>query len=85
MQQFVQPLYQLCQRAGIVLRDLYVQHLRQPLQIDLKDDASPVTCADRRANEILRQGLQRLDPGISILSEESRLPGFEQRSQWRQY
>jgi 3'(2'), 5'-bisphosphate nucleotidase len=85
MHQLAQPLYQLCQRAGATLRKLYVQHLRQPLQIDIKDDASPVTCADRRANEILRQGLQQLDPGIAILSEESQLPTFEQRSQWRQY
>jgi len=84
IQQYVQPLYQLCQRAGVELRGLYEQHLRQPLQIDIKDDASPVTCADRRANEILRLGLQKLDPGIAILSEESELPGFEQRSQWRQ-
>ncbi len=76
MHQLAQPLYQLCQRAGATLRKLYVQHLRQPLQIDIKDDASPVTCADRRANEILRQGLQQLDPGIAGFPDHSRAIGI---------
>src|ERR1051325_3021853 len=35
-----------------------------------KDDRSPVTLADEASEEILRQGLQRILPGIPIVGEE---------------
>ncbi len=36
-----------------------------------KDDATPITQADLRADAVIRQGLSTLFPGIPILSEES--------------
>lgn len=36
-----------------------------------KDDASPVTEADLRADRVIRNGLERHFPGVFILSEES--------------
>jgi 3'(2'), 5'-bisphosphate nucleotidase len=85
MHELALPLYQICRRAGEVLRGLYVQNLLQPLAVEVKEDASPVTCADRRSNEIVRDGLDRLFPGGAILSEETQYPAFEQRSHWQQY
>lgn len=40
-----------------------------------KDDASPLTEADLRADRVIRQGLEQAFPGIFILSEESRSAG----------
>ena len=40
------------------------------LGVQHKDDDSPVTNADLKANAIVLEGLQKLTPGIPILSEE---------------
>ncbi len=40
-----------------------------------KDDASPLTEADLRADRVIRAGLERHFPGVYILSEESRSEG----------
>ncbi len=79
------PLYQLCQVAGEQLRALYAENLRRPLRVDFKQDRSPVTEADLRSNRILRQGLERISPGLQILSEETNIPDFDHRSQWSRY
>ncbi len=41
----------------------------------LKDDASPLTEADLRADRVIRAGLEAHFPGVFILSEESRSSG----------
>ncbi len=38
---------------------------------DLKADGSPVTIADRKAEEIIVAGLQAITPGIPVIAEES--------------
>lgn len=40
-----------------------------------KEDQSPLTQADLRADRVIRQGLEEAFPGIFILSEESSSPG----------
>lgn len=40
-----------------------------------KDDASPLTEADLRADRVIRAGLENAFPGVFILSEESRSAG----------
>lgn len=40
-----------------------------------KDDASPLTEADLRADKVIRDGLEKAFPGVFILSEESRSAG----------
>lgn len=42
-----------------------------------KDDASPLTEADLRADKVIRAGLESAFPGVFILSEESRSAGDE--------
>jgi 3'(2'), 5'-bisphosphate nucleotidase len=50
-----------------------------------KDDESPVTSADYRANEIIMEILQRLTPNIPIMSEETPLASLQERSNWTRY
>ncbi|HSF78303.1 MAG TPA: 3'(2'),5'-bisphosphate nucleotidase CysQ [Steroidobacteraceae bacterium] len=47
-----------------------------------KDDASPLTEADLRSQEILASGLRRLRPELPILSEEAEAIPFATRSRW---
>lgn len=53
--------------------------------IDRKTDDSPITEADRRAHEVIVEGLNRLDGTIPILSEEAALATFEDRQSWQEY
>lgn len=69
--------------AGQEILAIYDQD--QNLEITLKDDKSPLTEADRRAHRLIVERLQRLDPDIPILSEESDAIDFETRNSWHRY
>lgn len=49
-----------------------------------KPDASPVTEADRLANDLILAGLARLTPAIPIISEEGEQFEFAQRAAWNE-
>ncbi|MBV1904714.1 MAG: 3'(2'),5'-bisphosphate nucleotidase CysQ [Pseudomonadales bacterium] len=50
-----------------------------------KQDRSPVTDADTRANTVILQSLERLTPDIPILSEESATIDYSVRRCWNRY
>lgn len=54
-------------------------------KVDKKADNTPITDADRRANEVIIDGLSRIDSSIPILSEEEKIPTYEVRQQWDKY
>jgi histidinol phosphatase-like enzyme (inositol monophosphatase family) len=45
-------------------------HFQRELSVDLKDDASPVTVADREAEQILRRAISARFPGHDVQGEE---------------
>jgi 3'(2'), 5'-bisphosphate nucleotidase len=57
----------------------------QPADVREKADHSPVTLADEAAHAILLEGLQRLDPGTPVVSEEAEAAPFETRRGWRRF
>lgn len=63
----LQTLCHLAEQAGEQIMDVY-RHGGQTWQ---KDDASPLTEADLRADRVIRQGLEQHFPNVFILSEES--------------
>lgn len=68
-------------KAGRALKRDFgeVEHL----QVSLKGPANFVTAADRRAEEILREELERARPGYGFLGEEGgRRPGTDQTHTW---
>jgi len=50
-----------------------------------KDNRTPVTLADEVAHDILVEGLQQLDPGTPVISEEAEAAGFESRRSWERF
>ena len=56
-----------------------------PAEVRQKADQSPVTLADEVAHGIIVQGLNRLDPGTPIVSEEAQADSFSTRSGWRRF
>jgi 3'(2'), 5'-bisphosphate nucleotidase len=51
-------------------------------QVETKDDESPLTVADRLSHESIVAGLEALDLGFPILSEEGDPGDFEARKGW---
>ena len=64
--------------AGVAIRPFY----RQSLGVDLKSDASPVTAADRAAEQAMRAVLSQRFPNHGILGEEFGLDRPDARFRW---
>jgi len=52
--------------------------------VELKDDRSPLTLADKRSNEILCKGLSTIG-SLPILSEEMKQLPYEERKSWKSF
>ena len=50
--------------------------------VETKADQSPLTAADRAANDVIVAGLARLAPAIPVWSEESAAVDWETRRHW---
>jgi len=76
----VDPLLNLCRRAGDVICDHY--HAPHAAEYRAKGDNSPLTRADLDSHHILQTGLNALAPDIPVLSEESSTQEVAQRLSW---
>lgn len=66
MNQYLQQLSELAIIAGQKIMQIYVKNF----EIYTKQDTSPVTEADRLAEDIIVAGLKRITPNIPIIAEE---------------
>ena len=64
----IESVIEISKQAGLVIMDIY----KTDFNIKFKNDKSPVTEADTRANDIITAGLLKMTPDIPILSEEGR-------------
>ena len=67
----IPALESLARQAGQVIMDVYAQDFA----VLTKDDNSPVTLADQKAEAIILPELARLTPGIPIVAEEEAAAG----------
>jgi len=79
--ELVEPAVALAKSAGDAIMEVYATDF----DVQAKDDNSPLTQADMASHRVIDAGLRELTPGIPIISEESGLPAFEERSQWPTY
>jgi 3'(2'), 5'-bisphosphate nucleotidase len=75
----IQDIITIAQQAGKAILDIY--HT-EDFSVEAKSDNSPLTKADKAANEIIVSELQRLYPEIPIISEENKLLPFDERQHW---
>lgn len=66
-----EQLYALCAVADAAGREVMAVYGAAAIETWAKDDLSPLTAADLRADKVIREGLQAAFPGVFILSEES--------------
>ncbi len=82
-QKLLDNVVELAKQAGDKILEVYARV--EGFEIDTKSDDSPVTEADLAAHAILEPGLIPLLEGVPVLSEESNMPPYAERSQWQQY
>jgi 3'(2'),5'-bisphosphate nucleotidase len=63
----LENLTRVSEEAGAAVMSVYAA----AISVDYKTDASPVTEADRRAEEIILERLKEIAPGVGVLSEEA--------------
>jgi 3'(2'), 5'-bisphosphate nucleotidase len=79
--QLIEPLLDIATRAGEAILAIYNTHF----SVETKEDASPLTAADKASHQTIVGSLAKLTPGIPILSEESAVIGWAERSVWTEY
>lgn len=82
-QNYHQALRKILQRAGEAILEVYYE--AGEMEIQSKDDDSPLTLADQRAHQIILEGLTAIDGTIPVLSEESELKSYTERKHWQRY
>lgn len=79
----LQSVVGVCRQAGEAILEVY--NSDQSFDIETKADDSPVTRADLAAHHILYPALKELMLDIPVISEESKLPDYSIRRQWKRY
>ena len=71
----------IAKKAGEAIMEIY----QKDFTVEYKDDKSPLTQADLKANEIICNALKELYPNIPIMSEENKQVEYEVRKEWEYY
>jgi len=80
VQNNLSQLLKLALDAGKAILEVY----STSFSVELKDDHSPLTLADKRSNDILCKGLGNIG-GIPIMSEEMKQLPYEERKSWESF
>ena len=67
--------------AGSVIMDIY----NDDVEVEFKNDRSPLTEADKKSNELIIQSLELFHPNIPIISEENSEISYSERSLWGEF
>src|SRR6056297_2493789 len=70
-------------QAGEKILEFY--QADKPAEVDWKSDDSPLTKADLASHDVIVKGLKENYPDIPIISEESAIPSYEERKNWKEY
>ena len=79
--ELIEPVVAIARQAGDAILEVYATDF----DVQAKEDDSPLTLADMASHRVIDASLRVLTPDLPIISEESGLPDFEERSQWSRY
>ncbi|MDD2782528.1 3'(2'),5'-bisphosphate nucleotidase CysQ [Sulfuricurvum sp.] len=74
----IKEIVEIARKAGEVIMDIY----RKDFSVEYKEDKSPLTEADKKANDVITEALAALPVVFPILSEEGRAVPYEVRREW---
>jgi 3'(2'), 5'-bisphosphate nucleotidase len=77
----IQNIVTIAKEAGNAIMQIY----KQDFEVEYKQDSSPLTLADKEANNIIEDGLNKLSVNFPILSEEGDDIPYEDRKHWEYF
>jgi len=77
----IQDIVTIAKEAGNAIMQVY----KQDFEVEYKQDSSPLTLADKKANDIIEGGLNQLSVNFPILSEEGKEIPYEDRKHWEYF
>jgi 3'(2'), 5'-bisphosphate nucleotidase len=77
----IQDIVTIAKEAGDAIMQVY----NQDFEVEYKQDSSPLTLADKEANNIIEDGLNKLSVSFPILSEEGKEIPYEERKHWEYF
>ncbi len=77
----LEKIVAIAKEAGDAIMEIY----KRDFAVSYKDDTSPLTEADLKANEIICTQLEQLYPKIPIMSEENKQTPYDVRKKWEYY
>jgi len=80
---YLEPLKNIAREAGASILDVYQEE--GDFGVETKSDDSPLTRADKAANQVICEGLANLTPEIPIISEENKQIPYEERKSYSQF
>lgn len=79
------PLIDELVKISIKAGNKILKFYKYDIQVEKKDDDSPLTKADLASHHVIVDALKRLTPDTPIISEESGLPEYDVRKTWKKY
>ena len=77
----IQDVVIIAKEAGNAIMQVY----KQDFEVEYKKDSSPLTLADKKANDIIEDGLNKLPVNFPILSEEGKEIPYGDRKHWEYF
>ena len=77
----IQDIVTIAKEAGKAIMQVY----KQDFEVEYKKDSSPLTLADKKANDIIEDGLNKLPVSFPILSEEGKEIPYRDRKHWEYF
>jgi len=77
----IDDIIAIAQKAGNVIMEIYTKDFT----VEYKDDKSPLTEADTKANAVIVEGLSALAVSFPILSEEGKTIPYDERKNWEYF
>ena len=75
----------IAREAGALIMRHYDRAATEGIAVETKADLSPITQADKEANQLIVERILELEPGAHIVAEESDLPPYEERKTWTRF
>ena len=83
MKDIIDEVIMISKLAGDKILEVYADETS--FGVELKKDDSPLTRADKLANEVIMEGLQNLEIQYPIISEENKLLSYEMRKKYHRF
>jgi len=77
----IQNIVAIAKEAGKAIMRVY----KQDFEVEYKQDSSPLTLADKKANDIIENGLNQFPINFPILSEEGNDIPYKNRKNWEYF